>query len=259
MSLAAALPTGDIEQIVQRSTKEVVADWNQAPHYSFVERDVESKRDGRSTIKTYQVLMIDGSPYNRLVSLGDQPLSAAENAEEARKLSNEIRKRQHESEAQRAKRIQKYTNERQQDRALLNAMVDAFSFKLAGEESVDGHNCWVLDASPKPGYHPVSRETKVLAGMRGRMWIDKASGQWVKVQAEVTHTVSFYGFFAKVRPGTRFLLEQQPVADKLWLPKHFQTQVSASVLGFVNEDSVSDETYSNYQPVSQALAELGTR
>jgi hypothetical protein len=104
----------------------------------------------------------------------------------------------------------------------------------------------------------VSRETKVLKGMRGRLWIDEASGQWVKVQAQVIQPVSLFGFFAKVHPGTRFLLEQEPVAHHLWLPKHFVTHVSASALGFFNEDSTDDETYSKYEPMSQTLSQLVT-
>jgi len=257
LSWTASSLSPDVQQIVQRSSEEIAADWNQAPQYSFVERDVESKHDAPPSVKTYQVLMIDGSPYNRLISLGDEPLPPAEKAGEQRKLENEIRKRQRESSEQRSKRLEKYLKERRQDRALLSGMVDAFDFRLVGHETVDGHDCWVLDAIPKPGYQPTSRETKVLTGMQGRLWIDKASGQWVKVQAEVFRPVSLFGFFAKVRPRTRFMLEQEPVAGQLWLPKHFNTRVSASVLGFINEDSVDDETYSNYRPMSETLSQLG--
>lgn len=258
ISWTATIPTPNVPEIVQRSAQEISTDWSQAPQYSFVERDVESKRNSRPTIKTYQVLMIDGSPYNRLIAVDDKPLAPGDQAEELRKLQSEIQRRQRESEDQRSKRMEKYLRERHQDHALLTAMIGAFDFKLVGQEVVDGHNCWVLDANPKPGYEPVSRETKVLTGMRGRMWIDQSSGQWAKVQAEVIHTVSLYGFFARVRPGTKFMLEQEPVGPNLWLPKHFTTRVSASALGFLNENSVDDETYSKYEPMSQAMAQLGT-
>jgi hypothetical protein len=79
------------------------------------------------------------------------------------------------------------------------------------------------------------------------------------VQAEVFQTVSLYGFFAKVRPGTRLLLEQKPVVGNLWLPKHLSTHVNASAFGFINEDLVDDETYSNYQLTPEALSRLGLR
>ncbi|HME07852.1 MAG TPA: hypothetical protein VKG25_12420 [Bryobacteraceae bacterium] len=255
---AASIPGSDVQQLVQRSTAEIASDWNQAPNYSYVDREVESQHGEHPTAKTYEVIMLDGSPYKRLIGAGDEPLSLAEQANEEHKFRAEIRKRQRESAEARARRISKYAQDRHRDSALIKAMVDAFAFSLIASETVDHHDCWVLDATPKPGYQPSSRETKVLAGMRGRMWIDKASGQWVRVQAEVFEAVSFYGFFAKVRPGTKFLLEQQPISGNLWLPKHFRMQVSASVLGFFNEDSTDDETYSNYRPMAQALAPLGT-
>lgn len=184
-------------------------------------------------MKTYQVLQIDGSPYNRLMALGDQPISAGQQAEEERKLRNEIQKRQKESERDRAKRVDKYVKERHQDWMLMNGMMEAFDFRLAGQETMDGRDCWLLDANPKPGYQPPNRELKVLAGMRGRLWIDKATGHWVKVQAQVFQTVSFYGLLS--------------------------THVSASALGLFNEDSVDDETYSNYEPMPQTLSRLGSR
>lgn len=252
----AGLPEPNAAGIVQQSTLETTSNWNQTPKYSFVERDAESKHDSPASVKTYQVLQIDGSPYNRLMAVGDQPLSAGEQKSEDRKLRDEVQKRERESERDRAKRIQKYLKARDQDRALLNGMIEAFEFKMAGHEVLDGHDCWVLDANPKPGFQPNSRETKVLSGMRGRFWIDQASGNWVKVQAEVFQTVNMAGFFAKVRPGTQFVLEQAPVAGGLWLPKRFNMHVTASAFGFINADSIDDETYSDYQPMPEALARL---
>jgi hypothetical protein len=67
------------------------------------------------------------------------------------------------------------------------------------------------------------------------------------VEAEVTRPVAIYGI-AKVGMGTKFLLEQEPVSANLWLPKRFDIQVRASVLGFLNEDSSRVETYSAYRP-----------
>ena len=259
LSWTASMVEPNVPKIIERSSQKITADWNQAPDYSFVEREAVSKHDSGQSVKTYKVFQIEGSPYNRLTAVNDQPLSAGQQAEEERKLRNEIQKRRQESEHERAKRVEKYQKERRQDGALMEGMVDALDFQFVGQETIDGRDCWVLNAAPKPGYQPTKRELKVLAGMRGRLWIDKATSHWVKVQAEVFQTVSLYGFFAKVRPGTRLLLEQKPVAGNLWLPKHLSTHVNASALGFINEDLVDDETYSNYQLTPEALSRLGSR
>jgi len=246
---AVAAQAPDANELIRRSVIAIEADWNQAPNYTFVERDVESKKDRPPTVKVYQVLMIEGSPYNRLVAVNDQPLGRTEQAVERQKLDFETARREHESPRERNKRMAKYLKERNQNQAMLKAMVDAFDFQVVGEETVNGHSCWVLDAKNKPGYQPTNRETKVLAGMKGKLWIDQGQYQWVRVKAEVIRPVSFYGFFAKVGPGTNFVLEQEPVADNIWLPKRFSMRVKASALGMINENSSEDETYADYKPV----------
>src|ERR1700675_649014 len=122
----------DATEIIRSSIQQIEADWKQAPQYSFIERDVEGKRGGTPTVKTYQVLMIDGSQYNRLTALNDRPLSAAQQAEEENKLRTEILRRGHESDRERHRRIAKFLKEREQDHAMLKEMVDAFDFRPAG-------------------------------------------------------------------------------------------------------------------------------
>jgi len=254
--ITASAQPPDPKNIIRRSVEAIKSDWSQAPGFSFEERDVETKHNARPIVRTYEVLMIDGSPYNRVTAIDDHPLSSGDRAEEERKLRVEMRRRQRESNHERARRVAKYEKERRRDQAMLMDMVDAFDFQPAGEETVNGHDCWILDAQPKRGYQPTDRETKVLAGMRGRLWIDKNQNQWVRVKAEVFKPVSFYGFIAKVGPGTRILLEQEPVADNLWLPKHFSMQVKASALGFLDENSTDDETYRKYKPLPKTSAGL---
>lgn len=260
LSIAAAAMTfaasPNSEEIVRKSVAATKSDWARAPQYSYLERDVESKHHDPHMAKTYRVLMIDGSPYNLVTAMNDRPLSPDEKAAEQRKLQKVIQKRQNESERERERRIDKYRRETEHDHDMLQEMISAFEFHLAGEAQVDGHACWILDAEPKPGYDPSDHEGHVLKGMRGQLWIDKATYQWVKVRAEVVKPVSFYGFLAKVGPGTEFYLEQEPVANDLWMPKVFNVRVRASALGFFNENSEENDTYRDYQPMPQALALL---
>jgi hypothetical protein len=258
MALAAsalsAAPNPD--QIIRNSVEVMKSDWAQAPKYSYLELDVESKRHSPPTVKTSRVLMIDGSPYNLVTALNGAPLSPDEQAAEQRKLQKEIERRQTESARERQRRIAKYQKEDDRDHGMLKEMVGAFEFHLAGEAQVDGHACWVLDAEPRPEYEATNHEGHVLKGMKGRLWIDKATNQWVKVHAEVVKPVSFYGFLAKVAPGTEFDLEQEPVADGVWMPKAFSVHVQASALGFFSENSTTSDTYLDYQPMPQASALL---
>lgn len=240
----------DVNSIIKRSVAAMEKDWNAAPGYTYIERDVQSKRNGPKVVKTYQVLLIEGSNYNRLIAVNDQPLPPAQAEQEKQKLENEIAKRQHESASERAKRVARYEKERRQDHAMIAEMSKAFTFSLTGSERLDGHDCWVFDATPDPSYQPKMRDAKVLPGMKGRLWVDKQHYQWAKVEGEVIRPVSFYGVLAKVSQGTKFMLEQRPVSSDIWLPKHFSMQVNASALGFINENSTDDESYKDYQPIT---------
>jgi hypothetical protein len=244
----------DVQDIVRRSVENNQKNWKAGPEYSFTETDVEAK-SGKTTRRTYRVTMIDGSPYNELLAENGEPLTGARAAVEKKKLQEETAQRRAESPAARQRRIAAYERERRQDHDLMREMVKGFDFQLVGQESVNGHNCYVLTATPRPGYRPISRDTRVLTGMRGKLWVDTREYQWVKVHAEVFRPVSFGLFIAHVQPGTEFTLEEAPVGDGVWMPVHFVTKVRASVLMW-SRNSTDDETYANYrrEPAQRASA-----
>jgi hypothetical protein len=127
-----------------------------------------------------------------------------------------------------------------------------------GEQRLGAQDVYVLKATPRPGYKPPNTEAKVLTGMEGKLWIDKQTFQWVKVEATVIHPVSIGGFLAEVEAGTHFELEKMPVADSIWLPKHFAMKSRAKILFLFTRKSQSDETYSGYHktvPIQAVAAE----
>ncbi len=241
----AASNSNQANEIVQRSVARTNADWDAAPEYGFTVHDVITRK-GSKTSKTYEVLMIEGSPYNRPIAINGRKLTPAEIKKEDRKLQQEIKRRRDESPAARQKRVAEYEKERRQDHALLREMVKGFDYTLAGEDTVNGRRCFLLEATPKPGYQPPTRDTQVLWGMRGKMWVDMQQYQWVRVTAEVFRPVSFGLFFATVKPGTEFTLEQMPVKGELWLPSHFSMEINARVLLWRHLLS-DNETYTRFR------------
>src|SRR5436309_16119434 len=101
LGLAARLQQAiDVNDLIRRSVAATEADWQAAPHYQYCERDAKGKK-----IETYQVTMIEGSPYYRLIARNDHPLSPEEALKEEAKFHAEIGRRRRETPAQRAKRI----------------------------------------------------------------------------------------------------------------------------------------------------------
>lgn len=234
--------TADTAQIIARSVAANAQDWNAQPNYSHRECNLKGGQ-----ARTYQMLMIEGSPYQRLIEINGKPLSGDQEQQEKVKLAREIQRRHNESSSERQARLSKYQANRAEQHMLMQQMVSAFNFKLAGEETVDGIGCYVLDALPNPAYQPPVEKARVLLGMKGRLWIDKEHYHWVKVQAEVVNPVEFGGFIAKVKPGTKFELQQAPVGE-VWLPKQFSESVNASVFGVYGMHSSERELYSDWEP-----------
>lgn len=243
----------DAKAIIQRSVQANDADWKAAPEYEYFERD---QQPGGGT-KTYQVLMIDGSPYQRLVEVDGKPVSQTQQEQEQQKLNAVVNERKNESPTAKAKRIQQYEKDRKRDHGLMQQLVDAFDFQLQGEQQLDGFEVYVLLATPRAGYQPPSRDTRVLTGMHGKLWIDKKTFQWVKVEAEVIHPVSIEGFLAEVEPGTRFELEKMPVGDGVWQAKHFSMKAHAKILEVFNHREQDDETYYGYHKPASGNAGVG--
>ncbi len=243
--------------LIEKSVAVNNRDWKAQDDYSFTECDAKSKMDSDGQVKpqgskTFDVVMIDGSLYRRLVAVNNEPVSPGQQTEEQDKLNREIAHRKSESERDRKARIDKYQSQRAEEHLLMQQMVTAFDFTLLGEENVNGVACYRLKATPKLDYNPPVEKARVLKGMRGVMWIDKQQYHWVKVEAEVTEPVSFGFFIAKVNPGTRFELDQSPLGS-VWLPKHFIQTVNASVFGVYGIRNREEFSYSNYRENSPRL------
>jgi len=238
-SLPAQAP--DVQEIVRRSVESSRKDWKNVGEYDYFERELD---EGKS--KTYDVVMMLGSRYRRLTAINDQPLSPELAAREETLMRKARSDREHESPAQRQERVAHYKKETDQQQLFLEELPKAFDFTLAGEETLDSRAVYVVKAKPRRGYHPPNTRAKALTGMEGTLWIDATDFRWARVQAEVKHAVSIEGFFARVEPGTRFLLEQRPVEGGAWLPTHFSMHTRAKVLLLFPHNEQDESSYYGY-------------
>lgn len=241
---ATVAPSPDVQTIIKRSVASNDADWKADPQYSYLEEDRSGNQD-----RTYEVTMLEGSPYRRLVKTGEMPLPPAARQKEERKLEAETRRRNAESQEARLRRIDLYHRDRARDRLLIDQLARAFNFTLAGRQKMGARDVFVIRATPRSGYVPPNTDARVLLGMEGELWIDAQAFQWVKVTAKVIHPVSIYGFLARVEPGTEFELEKAPVAPGIWLPTHFAMKSQSRILSMFRHQTQDDEVYSDYHRI----------
>jgi len=118
---------------------------------------------------------------------------------------------------------------------------------MEGDQTVAGQPVWVISGTPKPGYHARSREGAAMLKIRGKIWIEKAGYQWVRLEGETTGTISFRWFLARLNPGAKLVLEQSRINDEVWLPRRLFVSGSGR-LGLVKRIAEDDEiTWSNYR------------
>ena len=106
--------------------------------------------------------MIDGSPYQRLLAVNGKPLSNAQAAEEIKKQEKEVAARRAQTAEQRNKRIAEYEKERNRDHVMMAQLTKAFDFKLAGARQVKKRTVWVLTATARRDYRPISAKIRKL-------------------------------------------------------------------------------------------------
>ena len=200
--------------------------------YSFVQRQEVRQVDGSGTARstdnrTFEVVLLDGSPYRRLVARNDKPLSPQEQKFEQDRLERALADRRKEPPEQRARRVAEWRQKQEHQREPVKEFPQAFAFRLAGEENRGGEAVWVIDATPKPGYKPKSTTTSFFPKVKVRFWLRKQDCQWVRLEMETMDTISFGGILLRLSKGSHMVMEQVRVGDDVWAPK----TVSVDALG----------------------------
>jgi len=247
-----AVPAGQIRELLRRAEEKDLENDKRQRDYTYTERVEQHQLDGHGGTKktetwTSEVLEIYGEPVERRTSKDDKPLPPGEAKKEDEKIQKIIDKRKNESEAERRKRLERDEKDREEDRKFVLEIADAFNFQLAGSEIIDGRDTWMLDAEPRPGYEPRQRNAKMLSKFKGRVWIDKAEAQWVKLDITAIDTLSIGFVLARIHKGTHFIIELTRVNDEVWLPKRVQLHFDARVALFKSYDDDVEQTYRDYK------------
>jgi len=254
-SPAASLSEDQTRQLIRESACKDAENDKKLRDYTYLERQQVRRIDGKgqvksTEIKAYDVMQIYGERVEKLISKDDKPLSAKDAKKEDDKIQKLIDKRKNESDADRAKRLQKEEKEREEDRQFVREVADAYNFRFAGMESLDGRENYVIDADPKPGYEPRLKDARILPKFRFRAWIDKNDIQWRKLDVRCIDTVSFGVLLFRMHKGSRAILEQTRVNDEVWLQRHVAAKVDfrlALVKNFDVDMDITDRDYKKFR------------
>lgn len=248
----ARLSREQIQEMIRLSAEKDMENDKRQRDYTYVEREEQHKLNGKGEVSstethTYEVMQIYNEQVRRLTAKDDKPLSAKDAAKEEEKIQKIIDKRKNESDSQREKRLKEEEKQRQEDREFVKEIADAYDFKLAGIETLDGRETYAIDGEPRPGFEPKRKEARILPKFRFRVWIDRAENQWVKLDAQCIDTVSFGLFLARIHKGSRIVIETTRVNDEVWLPRHVAVHVDVRVALLKNFNVEEDIVYKDYK------------
>jgi hypothetical protein len=220
--------------------------------YTYTEREEEHKLDGdgqtKSTeVRSYEIMVLFEEQVRKLVAKDDKPLSENDAKKEDEKIQKIIDKRKDESESDRRKRLEKTEKEREDGRQFVKEVADAYNFRWVRTESLNGRETYVVDADPRPGYEPHTKDAKFLPKFRFRAWLDKAESQWVKLDIQCIDTVSVGLFLVRLHKGSNIQIELTRVNDEVWLPKHVALKLDARVALLKGLNMAEDVTYRDYK------------
>jgi hypothetical protein len=255
----------DAREIVRRSIAQDQLDWVRMKDYTWRAQSLEKHLDSHGKVQSvkreeWETLVLDGEPYRRTLKKDGRPLTPEEQRSEQKKLDDTARKLSSESPEARQRHLAEAEKHRRREFEFLSEIPDLFDLKLDGDAIVDGRPVWIVSGEPRPGARPRSGDAKVLLKIKGRMWIDKTSYQWVKVEAETTAVISWGLFLARLNPGASLTFEQAPVGE-FWFPKRLVMNGSGRI-GLIkrlaSEEEVEWSDYKKFSVDSKVLTDPPT-
>lgn len=209
----------DLVKVVVRNEKE--AREHPGNYYKFVQEETTPK----GTKTSIRIETPDGE-IGKAISVNGKPPSQTQCQKETvslKKLAtdSELQNRQSEDQKEENERIDK----------LMVAIPQAFIFHYKGKQQ--GNKLRTITFRPNPHFDPQSRETELLKGMQGTLWVDPASHRLVKIEGTLIQGVDFgWGFLASIHRGGRFVSEQSKVAGGNWKQTFLQVDLDGSKLVF---------------------------
>jgi hypothetical protein len=237
----------DARQIIGQSVAATERSWQARDHYTYMERDEDRRLDSLGHVKSENVIvsrmiLVNGAHFEQLIEHDGQLPSAREQ----RKRDEDLEKLKHETPAEKAARLRKD----QENRSFLREVLEAFDFRLLGEELVGGRPAYVLQATPHPGYQALGKYGKMFSKVEGKLWVDKQDFAWIKIDGQVTQPFSMGLFVARVERGSHITLEQTCVGDTVWMPQRIEVRASARIFFLKRLDLDRILTYSDYRPAA---------
>ncbi len=217
---AADLPLASevVQRVLERA--QLVAAAGPTNYYRYEKRAVVSELDDKgralkSIEKVYDVILIGGLPFPRLVKVQGRALSA-------KQLERENQREM--AFRQAATQVDLEMKAKRQEGLATKDLVDRFDFQIANREIVAGRPTLVVTFVPRPHALANTIQDKILGKVSGTLWVDEHEAEVTKLDASVRGPIPL-GWFGAVGSLQQFQasVERTRLADGIWVNRrsHF--------------------------------------
>jgi len=239
----------DARKIIRRVVSNYRRDIDSMRDYTYQRRTVIQRLDKNGAVKkteirTYEVSIFFGAPFQKLIARDDKPLSAKDRKRSEEKLNNFFNRQKKLSDEDRKREMEKDSHKFQHE--IADELPQMLNYEVIGEEMFDGHPVWVIRATPRKDYKPNSRVGKLLSKLSGKVWITKSDDTWVKVEADLAEDFNVGWFLFKLRKGAHLEFEDTRVHDERWMPRRTFINGSGRLAGVTGRFRI-ETNYSNYR------------
>ena len=186
--------------------------------------------DGDGDVRTrdvgdYEVVPIDGVPFERRLTIDGRPLNDVERgwvAEREAEFREELRLRRERDDQP----------EEDEDAIIFNEeLVARYVFTLEGEEPFRNRPSHRIAFEPRPGRLPVRRRIDyALNKAKGRVWIDRETYEPARVEFELIDRVRlWWGMLGSIQQA-RGSLDRGPVLGDIWARIQFESYSDVRVV-----------------------------
>jgi hypothetical protein len=210
---ASAATTLSAQEIVKKTVERAqsIRVFNRQADYSYSKFAVTEEFNGKGKLKEKKEKLLEfQSGYGRLsqLKLNGRALSGAE----LRKQDEAgIEARQQATDSKSTKRDDNW------EKYITPELVAKYSFKLLGEESVNGRSAFIVGFEPAsndlPVNHLVDRLTNRLGG---KLWVDEEDFEIARAQVALRGEVALWGGMLGNLKKCNFMVERSRVDDNVW-------------------------------------------
>lgn len=203
-------------------------------HWKYrLEKSSGSKEETRSVVET------QAGSLDRLVAVGGQPLSAAQQADETKRILKFAHNPDEQRKAEEGRR-----KDAEQCDSFLKMIPDAFLFEYAGENG----GAVKLSFKPNPRFQAPSREGRVLQQMAGEMWVDARQQRLISISGRLMNEVKFGGgFLGHLEKGGQFTVKRAEIAPGDWELTELTVNMQGKALLFKSIAVQQKEVHSNFE------------